>query len=308
MESSEPFFLLLLLNSSFFSEQNWFWRFFILRASPPSLPVPLCPLLNLSSPPFSVSSFCFQTIVWAAVSLLSLPVFLALFHQPVVHQPIFHPAFVSCLGFIFLLSIFLALVFLIPYPVWQLHPPPLLFFFVFEEMSSSLMQLRRCRGHPVGPRCHDCLDCLLSSVSVLTDHLRPPESQKGNKTGQRSHKGHKVGLPFGFFQTVDWVVTSFGSHLISCGHKTCLYLWPLKILNTAVKKTWPQRRCKVEWNKTSGPTLPPPFCCDLGSSSSCTNLLFAVLKRNDRNLKNKGYKHKIRLSVWINVQKGVWHI
>lgn len=110
---------------------------FYILGYPPSLRVPLCPLLNVSSLLFLLF-LCFLTIVWGAVPLLSLSVFLALFHQPVVHRPIFHPASppsVSCRlsAFYFPCSC----ISVSHLPVWQLHPP-FLFFLSFSQTDRAV--------------------------------------------------------------------------------------------------------------------------------------------------------------------------
>lgn len=164
---------------------------------PPSHRVPLCPLLNLSSVPSGYLLFLFSwflTIVWAAVPLLSLSVFLALVHPPVVHLPIL-PSSLSSLCVLsalhFSASIFPALVFLFPA---SLSGSSNLLFYFFPDRPCYLMKLRRCRGQPVSPWWHDCLDCLLSCVPVLTDRLRLLES-KEDKTRQEGEdkKGMKAG-------------------------------------------------------------------------------------------------------------------
>lgn len=179
--------------------------------------------LVLGAPPISLCPSLFLTIVWGAVPPLPLSVFLALFHQPVLHRPIFHPAFpplcVLSAPHFFLLSIFPAFLF----PTSLVAVPSS---FSFPSRQAVLCyDAQTLLGQPVRPWWADWLDCLLSSIFVLTDHLRLPESQGGKqhrtqRTGRASRSG-----PILLIQTVDGVVTSSGSHLISCGHNPVSHFW-----------------------------------------------------------------------------------
>lgn len=154
-------------------------------------------MLNLSPIPLVCLLFfflflCFLTIVWAAVPLLSLSVFLALFHQPVVHRPIFHPASppsVSCRIFIFLLSIFPALVFYVSHlPVWQLQPP----FFFFPQTDHAVSWYSDIAG--VKQSGHQGLTgwivCCHPSLSQMTTWDFQSHGG-GDDTGQRRQELHE---------------------------------------------------------------------------------------------------------------------
>lgn len=139
---------------------------------------------------------CFLTIVWAAVPLLSLSVFLALFHQPVVHRPIFHPAspplcVLSALHF-FAFYFPCSCILVSHLPVWQLHPPSL-FFLQTDHVVSRCSDIAGVNQSGLGGLTGWIVYCR-PSLSWLTTWDCQSQS-RANDTGQRRKEGHKDRVP-----------------------------------------------------------------------------------------------------------------